>query len=179
MAYVKTRKTGSGAISTTLVAAYRDKNGRPRQRVLANLHGEPDALSALAKLAARRDALRKEKEELPVQAVDANKFYEIVTVNTLQGHQYSAAERKEIDDLMKQRERLLKRTARIEADLVAIQKDGAVIKRHCRAKPSEVQAAIRAYKQKLQEAQNLVLGMKYALTMNVKEAKARLRRLSS
>jgi len=54
MAYIKTRKTSSGAISTSLVEAYRDAQGRPRQRIIANLHGEPDVTSALAKLAAQR-----------------------------------------------------------------------------------------------------------------------------
>ncbi len=177
MAYVKTRTTRSGAISTALVEAYRDEKGRPRQRVLANLHGEPDVLSALAKLAARRDALRKEKEELAAEAVDANKFYEVVTLKTLHGHRYNATERKEVDGLLKARERLLKRTATVEADLAAIQKDGVVIKRRCSATPDEIQAAIRAYKQKLDDAEALAAGMEYAQQVGIKEAKAKLRRL--
>lgn len=147
MAYVKTRRLRSEAISSALVEAYRDDQGRPRQRILANLHGEPDVLSALAKLAARRDALQKEQKELAAEAVHANKFYEIVTLKTLQGHQHDSAERKEIDTLMKARERLLKRMAAIEAELASIQKDGAVIKQHCSATPDEIQAAIRAYQQ--------------------------------
>ena len=65
--------------------------------MLVNLHGEPDPLSALAKLAARRDDLQKERAE----AVDANKFYEVVTLNSLQGKQYTASERREIDALMR------------------------------------------------------------------------------
>ena len=89
MAYVKTRTTSSGAISTALVEAFRDDKGRPRQRVLANLHGELDVLSALAKLAARRDALRKEHEELAAEAAHANHFYESITLKSLAGHQYS------------------------------------------------------------------------------------------
>ena len=59
MAFVRTRGTTTG-----LIEAYRDENGRPRQRLLANLHGEPDTLSALAKLAARRKALRTELDAL-------------------------------------------------------------------------------------------------------------------
>jgi hypothetical protein len=35
MAYVRKQ---AGSLSTTLVEAYRDKSGRPRQRILANLH---------------------------------------------------------------------------------------------------------------------------------------------
>ena len=114
MAYVKTRTTSSGAISTALVEAFRDDKGRPRQRVLANLHGELDVLSALAKLAARRDALRKEHEELAAEAAHANHFYESITLKSLAGHQYSPSERKEIDHLLQARNRLLKRMAHVE-----------------------------------------------------------------
>jgi hypothetical protein len=85
MAYIRTRTAKGGTISTTLVEAYRDEQGRPRQRVLANLHGETGLLKALAKLAAQREALRKEKEALAADAVAANKFYEIVTQKTLSG----------------------------------------------------------------------------------------------
>jgi hypothetical protein len=35
MAYIKTRTTKAGSISTALVEAYRDEKGRPRQRLLA------------------------------------------------------------------------------------------------------------------------------------------------
>jgi hypothetical protein len=147
--------------------------------VLANLHGEPDALSALAKLAARRDALRKEQQALAADAPHAEQFYEIVTTKTLHGHQYSAAERKEIDGLMKDRDRLLKRMAKVEAELAAIQKDGVVIKQHCNATPEDIQKAVRDYKQKVREAEALVLGLEVALGQQRKDAKARLRRLSS
>jgi hypothetical protein len=92
-------------------------------------------LSALAKLAARRDDLRKEQDALAADAVAANQFYEIVTLNTLHGKQYSSEERKEIDALMKQRGHLLARMAKIEADLAVIQKDGVAIKKHCSATP--------------------------------------------
>ena len=89
MAFVRTRTRGD-LISTALVEAYRNERGQPRQRLLANLHGEPDLLSALAKLAARRDDLRKEQDALAADAVAANQFYEIVTLNTLHGKQYSS-----------------------------------------------------------------------------------------
>ena len=130
MAYVRTRTTKAGTLSTALVEAYRDAQGRPRQRLLANLHSEPTPLQALAKLAALRAALRKEKEALAAEAVDADRFYEVVTQDTLHGHRYSAAERKEIDHLMRQRARLLRRLARVERDLAAIQRDGVAIKKH-------------------------------------------------
>ncbi len=74
MAFVKKRTTKSGSITTTLVESFRDEKGRPRQRVLANLHGMPDILSALAKLAAQRERLRKEKESLAENVGHAEEF---------------------------------------------------------------------------------------------------------
>jgi hypothetical protein len=41
-----------------LVEAYRDAQGRPRQRRLANLHGEPDGLQALARLNVQAEFVR-------------------------------------------------------------------------------------------------------------------------
>jgi hypothetical protein len=46
---VRKRTTKAGTVSTALVESYRDDQGRPRQRLIANLHGEPDPLRALAK----------------------------------------------------------------------------------------------------------------------------------
>ena len=54
MAYVRQRITKAGTVSTALVESYRDGQGEPRQRVLVNLHGEPDTLRALARLTVRR-----------------------------------------------------------------------------------------------------------------------------
>jgi hypothetical protein len=54
-----------------------------------------------------------------------------------------------------------------------------VIKEYCNATPDEVQKAIRDYKQKVDEAEALVLGMEIALGQQLKDAKAQLRRLSS
>jgi hypothetical protein len=178
MAFVRTRTKG-GSASTALVEAYRDEKGRPRQRLLANLHGEPDLLSALAKLAARRDDLQKEREELAADAVQANTFYEAITLNVLQGRQYNTDERKDIDALMKQRDQLSARIAKVEIDLATIQKDGLVIKKHCSATPEQIQDAIKAYRSKRDDAEALVLGMEYGLQIQLTEAKAKLRRLQS
>jgi hypothetical protein len=79
MPFIRKRSTKTGSISSTLVESYRDEAGRPRLRVLANLHGEPDTPSALAKLAVQRSDLREEKEALGKELVEANQFYEIVT----------------------------------------------------------------------------------------------------
>jgi hypothetical protein len=75
MPHVRQRITKAGSASTALVESYRDGEGRPRQRLLANLHGEPDTLRALAKLAAQRDFLRKEKEASATDVMHANHFY--------------------------------------------------------------------------------------------------------
>ena len=178
MTYVRQRTTNAGAVSTALVEAYRDEQGRPRQRLLANLYGEPDALRALAKLAAQRDILRKEKDRLAPEVMKANQVYETITQNVLLGHQYNAAERKEIDGIVRLRARLAKRLLRIEGALTSIEKDGAVIKKHCSSTPEEIQAAIRDHQRARHDAECLVLGMEFAAKMQLKEANAKLRRLS-
>jgi hypothetical protein len=114
---------------------------------------------------------------LDADLVGANEFYEIVTANTLQGRKYDAAERKEIDDLMAARKRLLKRMAQVETALTVIQRDGAIIKKHCSATPEEIQTAVRAYKEKLTDAEAMVLELELA-GAQLKEAKAALRRMS-
>jgi hypothetical protein len=178
MAYVRTRTTKAGSVSTALVEAYRDEQGCPRQRLLANLHGQPDTLKALAMLAGQREALRKERERLAADAVYADQFYEGITQNALQGRQYSDTERKEIDGWLRKRERLLKRLAKVDGALAAIARDGVVIKKHCTATSDEIQAAIRAYKEELQNAEALALGAGLSRIMMGREAKAKLRRLS-
>jgi hypothetical protein len=180
MAYVRQRSTKAAAVSTALVESYRDANGRPRQRLLANLHGQPDTLKALAMLAAQRDALRKERDRLALEADQARPFFEAITQNTLHGHQYTPAERAEIDVGLALRDRLLMRFAKVESALATLEREGAVIKKHCAATPDEIQAAIQAYKAELRAAEARVLGMQLASLMRggLKEARAALRRLS-
>jgi hypothetical protein len=162
MAFVRKRGT-----TTALIEAYRDEAGRPRQRVLANLHGEPDTLSALAKLAARREALRAELEPLRQYKADASEFYAVFKA---QGYQGTPSEL----DKVRCAKWLVTRITKIEADLAVIHKDGVAIKKHCNASPDEIQAAIRTFKAKLHDAECLKLGMEFALT----ERSSKLRRLS-
>src|SRR5258705_3756966 len=68
MTYIRRRNSKAGSLSTALVESYRDEKGRPRQRLLANLYGEPDTVSALAKLEFRLDAMRKNRDELRAEA---------------------------------------------------------------------------------------------------------------
>jgi hypothetical protein len=145
MPFVRSRATKAGTISTALVESYRDEKGKPRQRTLANLHGAPDPMHALAKLAAQRDRLRKERAELEPDIPHLEKFCETVTLATLNGHVFSPIERKEANSLLEACKRLLKRIEEIDSRLAQIQKDGATIKRYCTASPDEIRAAVREY----------------------------------
>jgi chromosome segregation ATPase len=178
MAYVKTRTTSSGAVSTALVESRRDEQGRPRQRVLANLYGCPDPLSALAKLAAERAHLREERDRLAANMLAAEEFYATVTTSTLAGQRFSAEERKEIDRLMQARKRLLSRTAAIDAALERVQKDGAAIRKHCGASEAEVQAAIKKHRSEVERAQKTIAGGEYLVNTELREARTQWRRLT-
>ncbi len=174
MAFVRKRETKAGSVSTTLVEAYRDEAGRSRQRVLANLHGADTILEALARLAAQRQELRKERAELAPEVKYAEEFYEVVMTSTAAGHKYSRDERKKIDPLLRARKKLLKRLGKVEALLAQIERDGAIVKKHCGASPEQIQAAIKIFQKELDRARALVLGSEAHLYM----AKEGLRRLS-
>ena len=83
MAYVRKRTTKAGSPSTTLVEAYRDRRGRPRQRVLANLHGEPDTLRALAKLACMHEVLSEQRMEEHAEPSKMGAGFVLVTERSL------------------------------------------------------------------------------------------------
>ena len=174
MAFVRRRKTKSGGVSMALVEAYRDANGRPRQRILANLYGAATPLEALAKLAAQRERLRKEKGALESEITGSADSYKAITTGSLHGYRFSPAERKEINRFLSARERVIKRLKIVDAALARIQKDGVAIKKHCDASPAEVQAAIRRYKKQLDDAEAMILGASFGLD----QAKRELRRLS-
>jgi len=164
MAYVRRRTTKTGAVSTALVESFRDTEGRPRQRLLANLHGAEDALHALARLAAQRERLRKERSGLEPGIEPYRRVYATVMLNTLHGHVYSPAQRKELDRGLKYRKRLLKRIAEIDSRLAAIQKDGSVIRKHCLATDAEIRAEAQRYGRALDEAEAFALGQKYVIS---------------
>ena len=152
MAFIRRRVTERGTTSTTLVEAYRDEEGRPRQRVLANLYGTDSTLAALAKLAALRERLREEKGKLDPGVEELDRIYSGVMANVAGGHRYAPTERREIDRLMRERKRRMKRIETVNADLERIQRDGAVISKHCDASDEEIQGAIRSYQKELREA---------------------------
>jgi hypothetical protein len=150
-------------LSTALVESYRNEVGKPRQRILANLRGAETLESALGRLAAEREQLRKERKQLEPDIEPAERFYEIVTLNTLNGHRYSDDERKEIDGLMKARKRLLKRVAEIDAELGRIQREGIAIKKHCTATADAIRAEAAAHAKKLHQDECYKLGLELAL----------------
>lgn len=159
MAFVRKRTTKTGVISTALVESYR-KDGKPRHRVLANLHGAESLTVALGRLAAERDKLRKERQQLEPNIEPAEEFYRVMTGATMAGQVWSAEERKEIDQLLKQRKRLLKRVAEIDARLVAIQAEGVAIKKHCQGSADEIRAEAAKHAKHLQDNEAFELGLR-------------------
>ena len=164
MAFVRRRVTTSGGlfttpgVCTTLIESYRDTQGRPRQRILANLHGEATPLEALAKLAALRERLREEKAGLDRDLKGADNFYRWFTTASLDGQKFSADEKKEIDRNLPARERLIGRAKKVDVALARIAKDGAAIKKHCDSSPAEIQAAIRKYKKEFRDDETKAAG---------------------
>jgi len=110
MAYARKRTTKAGSVSTALVEAYRDNSGRPRQRVLANLHGEPDTLRALAKLAVNHDLLLEQRSGEHAEPSSRGAGFVLVTERALTEHN--------------------RRMAQIDRQLAAIERELAVINRH-------------------------------------------------
>ena len=174
MAFVRRRETKAGGVCTSLVESYRDAKGRPRQRILANLYGAPTPLEALAKLAAQRERLRKEKAELRPALEDAEESYRTLTTSSMSGYKISSAERRAFDRLLPVRERLLKRAKAMDGTLARIAKDRAAIRRHCDAAPDEIQAAIRQYKKNLMDSEKVLMGAEFYY----QSAKQDLQRLS-
>jgi hypothetical protein len=136
MAYIRTRTTKAGSISTTLVQAYRDHAGRPRQRILANLHGEPDLLRALAKLTLMHAALRDQLDN-PLE------FYE------------RQQPTKGLGFLLHTQRAVVEHNAhiaQITCQLATIEHDAAVIAKHCNASDAEINAAADAHRKRWLQA---------------------------
>ena len=119
--------------------------------LLANLHGEPDVLRALAKLVVLREVLMRELEGLEAEEAEA-----------------------------KEKGPLLKPILKIYADLEAIAKDGPVVEKHCTATPDEIEAAIQAYRQEFNGAANTAVGAMFCVWKHkegLKEAEVKFRRM--
>jgi hypothetical protein len=128
MAFVRRRTTRAGSLSTTLVEAYRDADGRPRQRIIANLHGAPDTLNALVRLAYQRESLLKHKQD---ELANASQYSKKVTA------QFCAA---------------------VDRDLKRLQKTIDTIEQHCTASAGEIRAAYKQYRKQLHDAEAKAYG---------------------
>jgi hypothetical protein len=151
MAYVRTRTTKAGIMSTTLIEAYRDENGLPRQRVLANLHGETNTLRALAKLAVMHDMLSRERNQGAEPAQEGPGFV-LITSRASAKHDHHIAQ--------------------IDRRLAAIEQEMAVIREHCTASDDAFQKACRHYNEDCRRAVERVMGLSHER----KQAAALLRR---
>ena len=160
MAFVRKRgHEGPGGpfastLSTTLVESYRNAQGRPRQRVLANLHGEKTTLAALAKIAAIRASLREEKSDLDKAWDHLEPIYQDWMQAIGLGHRLTKDDKHKVDKIVKMRKTMQKRAAEIETRLAKLNRDGAAIKKHCTSSDDECQAEIRAYRRRAAEVRS-------------------------
>lgn len=166
MAFIRKRTTKNGVVSTALVEAYRD-GGKPRHRIIANLRGAESLTVALGRLAAERDKLRKERDGLDLD--DAAKFYEIITTKTMAGRVWTHEERKEIDPLMRKRNRVVRRAEQIDTRLARIQREGAAIKKHCTATADEIRAEADKHAKKFSDREAMELGMKMMMFQGIEQ----------
>ena len=150
MAFIRKRTTRRGVISTALVESYR-QDGKIRHRLIANLHGAESLVAALGRLAAKNEAVQKERAELEPSIPHAEEFYQVITTAVRNGHVWSADERKEIDRLLRDRKRLLKRMTAIDKQLERNQREGAAIKKHCTATADQIRAEAHKHAKKLDQ----------------------------
>jgi hypothetical protein len=132
--HIRKRTTKAGSVSTTLIEAYRDKRGRPRQHVLANLYGEQNTLRALVKLVLKHDALLEQREEEHAEPSKRGANFVLVTEHM----------------------------AHIDRQLAAIERDIAAISEHCTASEDEFQEAVQRYKEECGRALEKALGLAMA-----------------
>jgi hypothetical protein len=126
-------------------------------RLLANLHGEPDTLRALARLAVQQTSLLADRQALANgKAID---------------------EEDELIDVTFARQLI----ADIDAELADLAREQAILKRHCTATPKEIQATAKAYQREHQNAANAAVGrmLLWSLEKQLKKAKATVRRMRS
>jgi hypothetical protein len=144
--------TKAGTVSTTLVEAYRDQRGRPRQRILANLHGESDPLRALAKLAVTHDSLSEQREKDHAEPSNQGAGFVLVSGRALTEYNH--------------------RIVQINRQLDLVERDMAALIEYCRPSDDEFREAVQRHKQEYCEAfeRTLVTAIAH------KQAKAALRR---
>jgi hypothetical protein len=152
MAFVVRRTTKAGSLSTALVESYRDEQGRPRQRHLANLHGELTPLEALAKLALSHDLLLGGREEEHAEPSHSGAGFVLIPERALIEHN--------------------RRMLQIERQLAVIERDMAAINKHCTASDDEFEEAVQCYRKEYCELFERAAGLTFAS----KQVHAALRR---
>ena len=151
-AFIRKRTTRRGVVSTALVESCR-QDGKIRQRLIANLHGAESLVAALGRLAAEMEAVRKERAKLEPSIPHAEEFYQVITTAVQNRHVWSPEERQEIDRLLRDRKRLLKRMTAIDKQLERNQREGAAIKKHCTATADEIRAEAHKHAKKLDQGE--------------------------
>ena len=92
-----------------------------------------------------------ERAELEPSIPHAEEFYQVITTAVRNGHVWSPDDRKEIDRLLRDRKRLLKRMTAIDKQLERIQREDAAIKKHCTASADEIRAEANKHAKKLDQ----------------------------
>ena len=157
MAFIRKRTTKTGAVSTALVESYRGEDGKPRHRIIANLHGAETLAAALGRLAAERDGLRKERAQIAPHIEWAKDWasHEDELIEMVLG----VEGRKTAEGHLREAKRLLKRVAKIDSRLPEIQKEGVAIKKHCTATADEVRAEAAKHAKYLHDRKCVELGL--------------------
>jgi hypothetical protein len=169
MAYVRKRTTKAGSVSTTLVEAYRDENGRSRQRILVNLYGEPTVVTALAKLWVQHQFLSEQLDELTDEMKETYRFCQ----------KAKAAHDGKWAKFGSQLDRQHKRFKAIETALERMERDYGILIKHCDASDEEVNAAAQAFVKRRADAANTVLGMMWLHSERKREVTRILRRITT
>lgn len=180
MAFVRRRTTPSGTLVTTLMESFRDQQGRPRQRTLANLHGAESADEAVARLAAVMARL----EEL-CRAVEAEAEAVARATTPLAGGREARLpwEARIERGALESRGRWLKaRGAQLRSSLAALDADRTKLEAHRTWDDAKLQRAIKREGRALDAAAKAAVGERLAaqsLERRRARSDARLRQLGA
>ena len=180
MAFVRRRTTSGGTLVTTLMESFRDEQGRPRQRTLANLHGADSPDEALARLAAVMARL----EELCHSVEAEARAVAQASAPLAAGREAQLPWKARIErGALESRGRWLKaRGAQLRAALAALDADRAKLQAHRTWDDARLQRAIKREGRALDDAAKAAVGERLAAkSLERRKAKsdARLRQLGA
>ena len=176
MAFIRKRTTKNGVVSTALVEAYRS-GGKPKHRIIANLHGATTLAEAVGRLAAKRDRLKKERAALAADEPHVRELLQAVHENTyVRGITYTGDELRKVKRLQRQANRLLRRLPEIDAEIDQINIEGGMIKKHCIATADEIRAEAAKYVKQFDDDEARELAVKI---MGSKRGRAMLNKLAN